>query len=362
MSPDAPPPIPPTPAPPPAPLAPLPPRPLAGNPPPGSAKRRSSGWLRLFLVLSLLGNVGLFFYLRATRGDSGVGGSPFYERFLSGERGAKHRIAVIRLEGLIATEIDGHVGHDGMVGDLREELRLATEDDTVRAIILRIDSPGGEVLASDEIYRAVREARKKKPVVCSMGSVAASGGFYSAMGSSWIVADNLTITGSIGVIMETLNYKGLFEKVGLKSVTIKSGKFKDMLNGARDATPEEIELVQSLIMESYDQFLGIVARERKLDPEALRNGVADGRVLSGKQALSAKLVDQLGTFQDAVKKAEDLGKAPNAEVFDYVVPFSLKNLLSLVAESRVPKIELDLAPPTLRLKPGKLYYVSLHLY
>lgn len=343
-------------------MAPLPPRPLTANLPPIQAKRRSSGWLRLFLVLSLLANVGLFFYLRATRGEGGIGGTPFNERYLSGERGAKHRIAVIRLEGLIATEIDGHVGHDGMVGDLREELRLAVEDDTVKAILLRIDSPGGEVLASDEIYRAVREARKKKPVICSMGSVAASGGFYAAMGSSWIVADELTITGSIGVIMETLNYKGLFEKIGLKSVTIKSGKFKDLLNGGRDSTPEEIEMVQSLIMETYDQFLKIVATERKLDPEALRSGIADGRILSGKQALSAKLVDQLGTFQDAVKKAEDMTKIQNAEVFDYVVPFSLRNLVSLLVESRVPKIELDLAPATLRLKPGKLYYVSLHLY
>ena len=360
MSSDAPPPIPPAPAS--VPMTPVPPRPLSANPPPVQTKRRSSGWLRFFLVLSLLANVGLFFYLRATRGEGGVSGTPFNERYLSGEHDAMHRIAVIRLEGLIATEIEGHVGHDGMVGDLREQLRLALEDDTVKAILLRIDSPGGEVLASDEIYRAVRDARKKKPVVCSMGSVAASGGFYAAMGSSWIVADNLTITGSIGVVLETLNYKGLFEKIGLKSVTIKSGKFKDMLNGGRDSTPEEIELVQSLIMESYDQFLKIVAAERKLDPEALRNGIADGRILSGKQALSAKLVDQLGTFQDAVKKAEDLAKVQNTEVFDYVVPFSLRNLLSLFAQARAPKLELDLAPPTLRLKPGKLYYLSLHLY
>jgi protease-4 len=360
MSSDAPPPIPPAPVP--SPLAGPPPRPLAAGAPPAAPRRRSSGWLRLFLLLSLLANLGLFLYLRATRGEGGLGGTPFYERHLSGERDARHRLAVVRVEGLIATELDGHVGHDGMVGDVREQLRLALEDDSVKAILLRIDSPGGEVLASDEIYRAVRDARKKKPVVCSMGSVAASGGYYAAMGSSWIVADNLTITGSIGVVMETLNYKGLFEKIGLKSVTLKSGKFKDILNGGRDATPEELELVQSLIMESYDQFLKIVASERKLDAEALRGGVADGRILSGKQALAVKLVDQVGSFQDAVKKAEELAKVQDAEVFDYVVPFSLRNLLSFLAETRAPKLDLGLAAPTLQLKPGKLYYLSLHLY
>lgn len=361
MSAEGPPPIPPVPVPVPSPRAP-PPRPLTSNPPSAVTKRRSSGWLRLFLILSLLVNAGLFFYFKAIRTRGGLDGSPFYERHLSGERDAKLRIAVIRVEGLIATEIDGHVGHDGMVGDLREELRLALEDDTVKAILLRVDSPGGEVLASDEIYRAVREARQKKPVVCSMGSIAASGGFYAAMGSNWIVADNLTITGSIGVVLQAFNYKGLFDKIGLKSVTLKSGKFKDLLNGGRDPTEEEIQLVQSLIMESYEQFLGVVASERKLDPEALRNGIADGRVLSGRQALAAKLVDQIGTFQDAVKKAEELGKAPNAEVFDYVIPFSLRNLFSLLAEARVPKVDLGLAPLSMRLRPGKLYYISLHLY
>lgn len=341
---------------------PVPARILTASAPPVLPRRSASGWLRFFLIVSLLANVGLFFYLRTVCAPRGLGGTPFLERHLSGERGAKGRIAVIRVEGLIATEIDGRVGYDGMVGDIREQMRLALEDDTVKAILLRIDSPGGEVLASDELYRAACNARKKKPVVCSMGSVAASGGYYTAMGASWIVADNLTITGSIGVVLETLNYKGLFDKIGLKSLTLKSGKFKDLLNGGREPSEEEIQLVQSLIMESYEQFLGIVATERKLDREALRNGIADGRILSGKQALAAKLVDQLGSFQDAVKKAEELGKAPGAEVFDYVAPFSLRNLLSLFAEARTPKIDLGLAPPTLRLKPGKLYYLSLHLY
>ncbi len=326
-------------------------------------RRRDRLWLWIFRVLSLMLNAGFFAYLHfINREGRPERGTPFVERYLSGDEDSANKIATIRLEGLISTAVDGHMGYDGMVGDLREQIRLAVEDEEVRAIILRIDSPGGEVLASDQIYRMVREARRKKPVVCSMGSVAASGGFYAAMGANWIIADDLTITGSIGVIMETLNYKDLFGKIGLKSMVFKSGKYKDILNGARDTTPEEMDLVQNLIMETYDQFLNVVATERKLDAQALREGLADGRILSGKQALAAKLVDQTGTFQDAVRKARELAKISDARVFDYVVPFSWRNMLGMFAESRAPKIELNLAPHGLRLQQGKLYYLSLHLF
>ena len=279
-------------------------------------------------------------------------------------RGSDDKIAVIRVEGFIGTHGKSQVGQDGMVGDIREQLRVAQEDAGVKAIVLRVDSPGGEVLASDEIYRAVKEVRDvhKKPVICSMGSLAASGGYYSAMGASYIIADELTITGSIGVIMETFNYKGLFEKIGVKTLVFKSGKFKDLLNGDRDAAPEEIELVQNLVNETYEKFLRIVARERKLDPDSLRNGIADGRIFSGKQALAIKLVDENGTFQDAIKKAEKMGGVTNAKVMDYVVPSSLLSFLEMFAESRSPKIELNVTPERMQLQKGKLYYLSLHLF
>ena len=285
----------------------------------------------------------------------------FVERHLSGDEDSENKIAVIRLDGIISSDIQGHMGQDGMVGDIREQLRLAVKDDKVKAIILRVDSPGGEVLASDQIYRALRDARKDKPIVCSMGSVAASGAYYAAVGSKWIIADDLTITGSIGVILQTLNYEGLFGKIGLKSIVFKSGKYKDILNGGREATPEEREMVQSLIKETYEQFLGIVAHERHLDSDKLRDGIADGRIFSGKQALAAGLIDQTGTFEDAIKEAGKLAKIPDANVFDYVVPFSWKNLFSLFAKNSAPKINVDV-PPQLSLKTGRLYYLSLHLF
>ncbi|MBI4024155.1 MAG: signal peptide peptidase SppA [Verrucomicrobia bacterium] len=320
-------------------------------------------WLWFFLAASVALNFGFFGFLRLRQKMETVeGGSIFAERYLSGEKDSHNKIAVIRLEGIISAQVSSHVGYDGMVGDIREQFRLALEDDAVKAIVLRIDSPGGEVLASDQIYRTVRGARLRKKVVCSMGSVAASGGYYAAVGANHIIADDLTITGSIGVIMQTLNYKDLFGKIGLKSLVFKSGKFKDVLNGSREPTQEEMDLVQNLIMETYEQFLQVVARERMLDAQELRDGLADGRILSGKQALAVKLVDQTGTFEDAVRKAKEYARISDARVSDYVVPFSLGSLLGILTQNNAPRIEVDLAPQPLKLQQGKLYYLSLHLF
>src|SRR4030081_3580480 len=169
-----------------------------------------------------------------------------------------------------------------MVDDMRAALQQARDDDRVKAVVLEIDSPGGEVTASDTIYNAVVKTRARKPVVVYMDSLAASGGYYVSCGGKYLMANETTITGSIGVIIQTLNYEQLFNKVGLASVVFKSGKFKDLLNGARPMTPEEREFVQNFVMNTYDKFLGIVANERNLSANSLRNGLADGRILSGK--------------------------------------------------------------------------------
>src|SRR5437667_7312147 len=131
------------------------------------------------------------------------------------------------------------------------------------------------------------------------------------------MASDTTITGSIGVIIQTLNYEQLFNKVGLASVVFKSGKFKDMLNGARPITPEERELVQSFIMKTYDKFLSIVAKERNLPADLLRNKIADGRILSGKDAFENKLVNDIGEFKEPYAKAKQQGKAPEAKSGKY---------------------------------------------
>jgi len=328
---------------------------------------RRRRWLWFFLALSLIFNVIFWGMIKVQRRPVDPRTqSIFTERFISGDRDSKNKIALIRVDGIISSSSESHVGYEGMVGDIKEQLRVALDDESVKAIILRVDSPGGEVLASDEIYRAVKEASQKggdegKLVICSMGSLAASGGFYAAMGADYIIADELTITGSIGVIMQTLNYKDLFGKIGLKSIVFKSGKFKDILNGGREPTQEEMDLVQKLIMETYDKFVGIVAKERKLDENELRNEIADGRILSGKQALEAKLVDRTGNLDDAIEEAMNRENLEDARVVDYVVPFSLRNLFGFFAESRVQKIQLEL-PQTLDLQHGKLYFLSLHLF
>src|SRR5439155_21571823 len=148
------------------------------------------------------------------------------------------KIAVITMRGLISSSLPGSVT-DTMVDDMRAALQQAREDSRCAAIVLVIDSPGGEVTALDSIYSAVVKAGARKPVVVYLRSLAASGGYYVSCGGKFLMANETTITGSIGVLIQTLNYEQLFKKVGLTSVVFKSGKFKDMLNGARPITPKE---------------------------------------------------------------------------------------------------------------------------
>jgi protease-4 len=273
-----------------------------------------------------------------------------------GARGTFDKVAVIMLRGLISSSIPGNAT-DSMVDDLRAALQQAGDDDRVKAIVFEIDSPGGEVTASDAIYDAVVKARAKKPVVVYMDSLAASGGYYIACGGKFLMANETTITGSIGVIIQTLNYEQLLNKVGLASVVFKSGKFKDMLNGARPITPEERELVQSFVMKTYDKFLGIVARERKLPADLLRTTIADGRILSGKDAFDNKLVDGLGQLDDAFAKAKQLGNAPGAKIVKYGPPFSLSRFLRAFGQAD-SKIELQLPKQLLpQLESGRAYFL-----
>lgn len=317
----------------------------------------------IVLVLSLLLNLGLFAALGAKGGKSvSVKKEPvFEEELLEGKTSGNGKIAVIDLTGMISSGIEGQVG-DSMVDDVVGKLRQAREESDVKAIVLHIDSPGGEVNASDIIYHEVVKTRAVKPVVVFMGSLAASGGYYVAVGGNYIMASELTITGSIGVILQTLNYKDLIQKIGVKSVTFKSGRYKDILNGARDMTPEEEALVQAMIDQTYSKFVGLVAKERKLDVESLRNGLADGRILSGEQARDAKLVDGLGYMEDAITKAKELGKVSDPEVVRLRPSFSLSKLFRLFGKTEISHIKVQLGPETLRMEAGKLYFLSTHLF
>jgi protease-4 len=272
-----------------------------------------------------------------------------------GSSGNSEKVAVIMMRGLISSNLPGNIG-DSMVDDLRAALQQARDDGRVKAVVLEIDSPGGEVTASDEIYNAVVKTRSRKPVVVYMDTLAASGGYYVSCGGKFLMANETTITGSIGVIIQTLNYEKLFDKIGLASVVFKSGKFKDMLNGARPMTPEERDYMQGFVMKIYDKFLGVVAKERNLPADNLRNTIADGRILSGKEALEHKLIDGIGQLEDAFAKAKQLGKAPGATVVKYGPPFSLSRFFRAFGEAGDSKIKLELPKELVpQLESGHAY-------
>ena len=326
---------------------------------------RRLGCLSIFLFVALCASLFFNFVLvvAAFQRIGGVREAEPIPRFREillqrGARGTSDKIVVITMRGLISSSLPGSIT-DSMVDDMRVALQQARDDDRVKGIVLEIDSPGGEVTASDAIYSALVKARARKPVVIYMDSLAASGGYYVSCGGKFLMASETTITGSIGVIIQTLNYEQLFNKVGLASVVFKSGKFKDMLNGARPITPEERELVQSFIMKTYDKFLGIVARERGLPADTLRNTVADGRILSGKDALNNKLIDGLGQIEDAYAKAKQLGNAPDATVIKYGPPFSFARLFRAFGEfGGDSKIQLELPKQLVpQLESGRAYFL-----
>lgn len=245
---------------------------------------------------------------------------------------------------------------------IKRQLEQAVADENAKAVVLRINSPGGEVTASDILYDAVKKATAKKPVVVYMDSMAASGGYYVACGATKIVASETTLTGSIGVIIETMSYHELFSKVGLGTQTFTSGAFKDSLSGARPMRDDEKAYVQNLVSQMYDRFLGIVSAARQQPADLLKATVADGRVVTGREALNAKLVDQIGYVEDAYALARELGKSPDAAVVKYRHEVSLFDALGLAtarsASAQPVKVEVGLGGGALpRLQPGVLYYL-----
>jgi protease-4 len=205
------------------------------------------------------------------------------------------RVALVKIEGVLVTS-------DHVV----DELHGYAEDSSIKAIVIRIDSPGGGVVPSQEIYNAVKYARKEgKKVVVSMGSVAASGGYYVAAAADKIVANPGTLTGSIGVKMEFANLEKLLEKIGVQGMIVKSGEYKDIGSPFRVMTEPEKKLLQGVIDDVHSQFIAAVAEGRQLQEADVR-AIADGRIFTGQQALTLKLVDQLGDLTDSIQLAGSL--------------------------------------------------------
>jgi len=236
---------------------------------------------RILVGLAVIAGLLIFFFGILSLIGRYSGGKS--SRFAFGEK-----IAIVEVKGVIAQS-------SGVI----EELQQYVEDKEVKAIILRIDSPGGGVGPAQEIYREVMRIKPKKKVVTSMGSVAASGGYYIASASDLIVANPGTITGSIGVIMQFSNFEELLKKIGIKGVVLKSGEHKDIGSPFREMTPEEKKIMQEVLDNVHQQFIQAVADGRKLDRAKVAE-IADGRIFTGEQAKNLGLVDQMGNLQDAI--------------------------------------------------------------
>jgi protease IV len=231
------------------------------------------------IVVLFIGTVWVFM---ATLGEDGLPtGGP--------------KVAVVEIEGII---VDGAAA----VRELREH----AENPSIKAVVLRINSPGGVVAPTQEIFAAIQRARKAgKPVVASLGAVAASGGYYVAVAADRIYANPGTLTGSIGVVMQLANLEGLLKKVGVDYVVVKAGAYKDVGNFARTMSPEERKMLQALLDDVYSQFVEAVSEGRGLEKKDVL-AFAEGRIYSGQQALALKMVDELGGFEEAVEAAGKL--------------------------------------------------------
>lgn len=240
-----------------------------------------------------------------------------------------------------------------------KDLRHAAEDTSVKAIVLYIDSPGGAVTTSDVIHHEVLEARKAKPITVYMDNIAASGGYYISCAANHITANANTLTGSIGVIISTINIADVMNKVGVKAEVFTSGPFKDMLSMTRPINEEESAYVQSLVNEAYGNFLNVVSTGRGLTIQELqkRNAV-DGRIITGKRALEIGLVDANGYFEDAIAEAAKLAKVEDSfQVIRYKRNELEDFFTSFLEESRAgSKVKVELSPnPIPQLQPGVPY-------
>ena len=325
----------------------------------------------------MLSNLGHFVRGVVPHTSTGKHAGPRLEENIVEDNSSSDKFVVLPIEGVISGDMFERDGY-GLVEFVQDQLKMAEDDDHVKAVLLKVNSPGGEVLASDDIYNAIVRFQQNshKPVITYMGSLAASGGYYVSAPSRWIVANELTITGSIGVIMHSLNYRGLMDKVGLRPEVYKSGKFKDMLSGTKredEITSEEKEMIQKLINETFEKFKSVVADGREHASKLNQNNkdskgrtlsknwadFADGRVLSGKEAYQLGFVDELGSWDTALDRAEKLAKLDHRpNLVQYQQSFSLGNLFKLFGKSEGTQIKVDLGMDLPKLQAGRLYFLS----
>ena len=271
---------------------------------------------------------------------------PLKEETVEGK--GKAKILLMDVSGVLSDESTGPLLGSApprvpIVARVREELQKAEEDDSVKALIVRINSPGGTITASDLIYREIDtfKTRRKIPVVAVTMDVAASGGYYAALAADTIVALPTSVTGSIGVIMLTVNAKGLMEKIGVAPLAIKSGEMKDAGSPFRPLTAEERAVFQSVIDEMYGRFVTLIARSRKIPEDRVRQ-FADGRIYTAEQAKALGLVDEIGYMDDVVKAARKAAGVEEARVIMYQRPKDYRANFYSAAPAPTPGLESSL--------------------
>ncbi|RKL66731.1 signal peptide peptidase SppA [Salipaludibacillus neizhouensis] len=272
----------------------------------------------------------------------GVSGEKFHENILE-EGDGTGKIAVIHLSGVIQSEPSGGLlaaGYDHQL--LLEQFDHAAEDSDVHGIILRVNTPGGGVVESDEIHDKVLEVQEEfgKPVYVSMAGTAASGGYYVAAPAEKIMANAQTLTGSLGVIMQSINYGELAEEWGVKTEVIKSGEFKDIMSSTRDMTDAERDILQALVDEAYEQFVDVIENGRDLDRDEVYE-LADGRVYTGSQALDLGLIDGVGHLDDTIEELiADIGRG-QLSVVEYEADLGFPSFLGVAIQEMISNQQLS---------------------
>ncbi|QST02922.1 signal peptide peptidase SppA (plasmid) [Pontibacillus sp. ALD_SL1] len=309
------------------------------------------------LTPPLLIGVSLFIFI-VTGKDDGMKPNAvdtWHEKVI--QEGDDGKVAVIYAEGVIGEDSQGGFFQPGLgTDDLLSQLDQAKDDPSVHAVVVRVNSPGGSVVASNELYQKILEIKYEgKPVLVSMGETAASGGYYISAPADRIYANPYTITGSLGVIMSVPDYSELAEKIGYRETVIKSGELKDIGNALRDLTEEEVSVFQTMVTESYDGFVDVIAKGRNMKEEEVRE-LADGRIYTGIQAKENGLIDGFKTLDETIEEAKQLGEGENESVVEYQP--SVPKLGDLLANWTSPAIHIGIDSA---LKPGdaqiKLAYI-----
>jgi len=284
------------------------------------------------------------------------------EMQVSGGRGSD-KIALIEVEGMLINARTGGFLQptENKVSLFKEQLDRAASDKKVNAVVLRVNSPGGTVTASDTMYEMLTRFRErtKKPVIASLQEVAASGGYYVACAADEIMANPTSVVGSIGVIVNTFDASRGLDKLGIRSEAIKSGPLKDMGSPFKAMTADERSVMQGMVDEYYARFLSVVKEHRNLATEEKARLATDGRVFSGKQALEVGLVDKVGLLEDAIKLARQTGKAPGARAIMYKRPYGFSG--SIYANGPAPTPTANVThlhiPGTDSILPTGFYYL-----